>query len=138
MSELRSKSTVESMTIVTRQAIQSYAEAVENHNPLYYSREDAYQAGFDGVLAPPTFHVQYKQIKLAVGSEKWLPQGAVHTKQQAKFCGIVKEGDYLYLSTETIETLDAKGRKVIEYASTAKNQRGEIVYEGNMTNLIPK
>lgn len=138
MSEIRSKATVESMTIVTRQAIQSYAEAVENNNPLYYSREDAFQAGFDGVIVPPAFHVQYKQIKLAVGSEKWLPQGSVHTKQQAKFCGIVKEGDYLYFSTEIIENFDAKGRKVIEYFSSAKNQRGEIVYEGKMTNLIPK
>lgn len=128
----------ESMTIVTRKAIEAYAEAVENYNPVYYSREEAARAGLDGVIAPPSFHVQYKQLKLAVGAAGWLPQGSVHTKQEARFSGIVREDDYLYFSTETIESVDAKGRKLIEYLTTARNQRGEVVYQGKMTNLVPK
>lgn len=131
------KKVTESMNIVTRHAIQEYAEAVENQNPIHASSEAAARLGYDNVIAPATFHVQYKPLKLAVGSAGWLPQGAVHTKQEAHFSGIVKAGDYLYFSTQTVETVDHKGRKCLEFITTAKNQHDKIVYQGKMTNLLP-
>jgi len=129
---------IESTLIVTQHAIKAYAEAVENNNPVYFSKDDSAKLGFSNVIAPASFLGQYNQIKTAVGIAGWVPPGAVHTKQEFQFMGVVQAGDHLQTSIETINKVDNKGREYLEYATTVTNQKGEIVCKGVMTNMIFK
>ncbi len=136
MSNVSEKTQCQSVNIVTRYGLKAYTDAIENHNPVYSSREEAARMGFNDVIVPPTFHAQFTPIKLAIGAAGWVPQGAVNTRLELQFCGIVKVGDYLYTSVETEERADEKSRKCIDYIYTVTNQHGDVVCKGKLTNMI--
>jgi acyl dehydratase len=116
--------------IITGQEIRQYVEATENFAPEFLAAADA--AGFSKIIAPSGFLGQYRMFC----SEERVPKGGVHIKHTMKFRQIVQDGDYITASIVTGHSKDAKGRDLLIYTATFKNQKGEVVGVGEMTNLM--
>lgn len=125
----------DSLWIITEQAIADYSNAVENLEPMYFNKDNALKAGFENIIAPVSFLGQYQ---MSLDPKMKVPKGGVHTKQKMKFLNPIKAGDYIYSTVETVEELDHKGRNIIKYITTFKNQDNKIVCISEMTNLLPK
>ena len=124
----------ESMQIITKQAISNYANAVENNDPIFFSEDDAANAGLKDIIAPSNFLGQYQVFR---NPEVKVPKGGVHTKQKMLLLKPIFKGDYIYSKTESIKMKDGKGRSLLIYKTTFTNQDNEVVCVGEMTNLLP-
>lgn len=124
----------DSLWIITKQAIENYANAVENLEPMYFNKENVIGTEFDNIIAPVSFLGQYQ---MSLDPKTKVPKGGVHTKQKMSFFEPIKAGDYIYSSVETIEELDNRGRRLIKYITTFKNQADKVVCISEMTNLLP-
>ena len=111
-----------------------YADAVENHDPVFLSEESSKQIGYDQPIAPTSFCAQYQMFIDAAAEPV---RGLVHTKQKMSFFIPIQAGDYIYARTQSVRSEDAKGRPLLTYVTEFVNQRDEVVCRGEMTNLLP-
>jgi acyl dehydratase len=125
-----------SIIVVTKELISSYVQAVEDYDPIYLNPADGKEAGFGGLVAPPSFHAQFTYMKWATGDAGWVPHGSFHVQQKFQFRGIVHEGDHLHTKVVMGEKYEKKGRKYVVYQTTVTNQRGEMVCAGEMINVL--
>jgi acyl dehydratase len=137
---------------ITRREAQRYARAVGDLDPIYFDAEAAHAAGYDGLVAPPTFvgHAvvegstlddlredglwidRSQRLRLAVsrtmfGGEEWefrLPVLVGDTITAQRRLGRVEEKD---------------GRSgpfvLIHYETTFTNQRGEAVAVSRLVGI---
>lgn len=124
----------ETLWIITPQAIGQYADATENHDPVFCERESARALGLDNVMAPTGFFAQYQTFLTAADR---VPRGGMHTRQSLSVLRPVLAGDHVTARTEARRETDAKGRTLLVYRTDFVNQRGETVCRGEMTNLLP-
>jgi acyl dehydratase len=122
--------------VVTKELISHYVQAVEDYDPIFLNPADGEKAGFEGLVAPPSFHAQFTYMKWATGDAGWVPQGSVHVQQKFRFRGIVLEGDHLRTKVILGDKYEKNGRKYIVYKTEVTNQRGELVSLGEMTNIL--
>lgn len=124
----------EVLWVVTPQAIEQYASAVENMDPVFFSSASSKEIGFDRQITPTSFCAQYQMFQ---DPSVKVIKGGVHTKQRMSFYRPIQAGDYIYAKTEAQLLEDAKGRPTLIYITTFVNQNDEIVCRGEMTNLLP-
>jgi hypothetical protein len=53
--------------VVTKELISHYVQAVEDYDPIFLNPADGEKAGFEGLVAPPSFHAQFTYMKWATG-----------------------------------------------------------------------
>ncbi len=124
----------ETVWVMTEYAIQQYAAAVENTDPVFFDADAAEKIGFSRPIAPTSFCGQY-QMFLDPGAK--VPKGGVHTRHKMSFFHPICAGDYIYARTEAVSGKDAKGRPLLTYVTRFVNQNGVEVCRGEMTNLLP-
>lgn len=122
--------------MVTKYAIKSYAEAIDNNNPVYFDLDSALEAGEEKIIAPSSFFGQLSFSKIILGQDEYIPTGGVHVKQHYKFCGKVKEGDKITVVLDSVMGKDEKDRNILEYHIKFINQDEKIVCESVMINML--
>lgn len=123
--------------MITRYAINSYAQMTDNHHPVYLDRETAAEWGLANNLVPSCFFGQLAFSKIILGQVDYIPTGGVHIKQQYKFYRPVYEGDKISINLKKVQYEDAKGRTILEYRLEFSNQHQKIVGRSIMVNLLP-
>lgn len=123
---------VEGGTIeVTREQILAFVKAIGETNPLYTDDEAARKAGYDSIIAPPTFvnvfrgNAQRPDPKIKHGTLTFFANQAVEFRLP------VKPGDTIH-SVSSLEDVYAKtgraGTMVFEVWKTEMtNQHGQVV-----------
>lgn len=120
----------------TRESIRAYAEAMDDSDPIYWDEASARAAGYPGVVAPPGYHLQYTNLKVAVGERGYLPRGSIHSRSQYRLSGFVLAGDCLTTTVSVGDKFEKKGRKYLVYHVVVSNQREEILCTHDYFNLL--
>lgn len=98
---------------VTEQSIVEFADAIGDPNPIYRDAVAAKEAGYDAIIAPPTYLTKLNFIygpALLADPDLGLNYAmVVHGEQEYEFTRPVKAGDVL-VATPKISKIYAKGR----------------------------
>ena len=125
---------------VGKEKIAEYARAVGEDNPVYFDRDEAKEAGFRDVPAPPMFAVVYSAGAMApaitdpeVGINL---MAMVHGGQEFKWGEPVCAGDTITTTAEVADISEKDGKGFYVFESVSKNQNGDEVVRGMWTNIV--
>ena len=128
---------------VEKGAIQRFADAVDDHNPLYWDEEYARNSRFDSIIAPPGFWGwPTERIKGALAFSG-IRQELIHTLVEAgysilldggidyEFLKPVRAGDTLTASSKIKDIIERGGQMgktaFVITETTYTNQNGDLV-----------
>ena len=125
---------------VGKEKIAEYARAVGEDNPVYFDREEAKQAGFRDVPAPPMFAVVYSAGSVAPGivdPEVGINLAMmVHGAQEFVWGEPVCSGDVITTETSVKDISEKRGLGFYVFESVSRNQDGQEVVRGTWTNIV--
>jgi acyl dehydratase len=115
---------------VERGAIQDFAEAIGDDNPIYYDEEYAKRSHYGAMIVPPTF-----LVKLTIGLAKhykWnFGRVGVHGGEEYEYLKPIKAGDTITCRTKIEDIYEKDGKKgkmaFMVLRSDLENQHGEVV-----------
>ncbi len=116
---------------VTAQDIQSFAEAMDDLNPLYTDVETARAAGYPDVIAPPMFCMRMRGGKLL--PEVPLPSGfmSLHAGQEIEFHDEILAGQTYTITARVADVYEKTGRsgpmEIIVRESTITDATGRTI-----------
>ena len=112
---------------ITQQAIQRYAEAAGDFNPIHVNEEFARRTPFGGTIAHGMLVLAYVSETMAAAfGHDWLAGGRL----KVRFRAPARPGDTLTVRAEPRRDRQADGRRVLEYAIECSNQNGETLISG--------
>jgi len=116
---------------VTADSIREFADSVGDPNPLYRDEAAAKEAGYDAIIAPPTYLTKLNFVygpQMMLDPELGLNYAmVVHGEQEYEYRRPVKAGDVL-VANPRISAITAKGRnELLVTEATIKTTSGEIV-----------
>src|SRR5688572_1322728 len=123
---------VEAATQVTARAIELFAEATGDRNPVHLDEEIASRSQFGGRIAHGMLTAGF--VSAAIASKLPGP-GSIYMGQTLRFTKPVKLGDTVTVKLEVIEIIAEKKR--VRLSSVCTNQKGETVMEGEATVMVP-
>jgi len=98
---------------VTAESIREFADAIGDPNPLYRDETAAKEAGYDAIIAPPTYLTKLNFIysaEMMLDPDLGLNYAlVVHGEQEYEYRRPVKAGDVL-VAKPKIASIEAKGR----------------------------
>ena len=126
--------------LVSREKIREFADAINDANPAYRSREAARKLGYADVVAPPTFPIVLTipaGHQLLFDPEVSIDYGrVVHGEQRFEHARPVQAGDEL----QVVVTLDgvrvAAGNELITTRSEVRTLDGELVVTAFATIVV--
>ena len=125
---------------VGKEKIAEYARAVGEDNPVYFDREQAKQAGFRDVPAPPMFAVVYSAGSVAPGildPDVGINLAMmVHGAQEFVWGEPVCSGDVITTETSVKDISEKRGLGFYVFESVSHNQDGQEVVRGTWTNIV--
>jgi acyl dehydratase len=125
---------------VGKEKIREYAQAVGEDNPIYFDREQAKQAGFRDIPAPPMFAAVYSAG--AVGPAVLDPEVGidltrmVHGGQEFHWGEPVCAGDTITTEAELKDVYEQDGKVFYVFESVSSNQDGQEVVRATWTNIV--
>ena len=125
---------------VGKEKIAEYARAVGEDNPVYFDREEAREAGFRDVAAPPMFAVVFSSGSVAPGI--FDPEVGinfammVHGGQEFVWGEPVVAGDTITTETSVKDVYERGGMGFYVFESVSRNQDGQEVVRGTWTNIV--
>lgn len=129
---------------VEKESIRRWAESIGDPNPLYHDEEYARKCGYDSLVAPPGFIVQYafpvKRGKPIILPE---PKGSFKNRlnggTEYEFLKPIQAGDMITATTKFVDLQERKGRLgpmlITVRETTYKNQKDEIVVKSRGTGI---
>lgn len=113
--------------------IYSYAGIIGDFNPVHVNEEYAKQTRFGGRIAHGMLTASFLSTVMGMS----LPGAdAIYLGQTLKFKASVKAGDTI--TAEATVTKIIKEKKIFYLDTIIKNQRGEVVVEGEATMMATK
>lgn len=116
---------------VTKDFIQAFTKSLGETNPVFTDEAAAKEAGYSGLLAPPTFctvfvsRVELPDINLEFGKMQ------VHAGQRVQPRANIVAGDQVTASSHLKDVYTKTGRSgtmvFVVWETTFRNQNGEIV-----------
>jgi acyl dehydratase len=125
---------------VGKEKIREYAQAVGEHDPIYFDRARARAAGFRDVPAPPMFAVVYSAG--SVGPAVLDPELGInlammlHGSQEFVWGEPVCAGDAITTETTVKDIREKGGMGFYVFESVSRNQDGKEVVRGTWTNIV--
>ena len=126
-----------------------YAEMTEDLNPLYVDEEYAKRSKFGGIIAPPNYAVTYmlSSVMSAVTDPGMAEivadfdfeisfENLLHGEQEFEFFEPVKPGDEIGTEVEIVNAYKKGNLNFVDFGTTSKNQRGELVTKGICTAIF--
>jgi acyl dehydratase len=120
--------------------IRRFAEALGNPNPLHVDEEAARQAGYPGLLAPPTFPVALAvnerfRYSLDLGTRSLL-----HGEQQFEYLHPIVAGDRITVKSRVAEVQEKAGPSgpmdVLVIEDEGRRLDGELVFRSRETLIL--
>jgi acyl dehydratase len=116
---------------VTADSIREFADAIGDANPLYRDETAAKEAGYDAIIAPPTYLTKLNFIygpQMMLDPELGLNYAmVVHGEQEYRYRRPVKAGDVL-IAKPRISQIGVKGKHELLVTEAAiETQDGEAV-----------
>lgn len=112
---------------VTQEAIQRYAEAAGDFNPIHVDEEFARKTPFGGTIAHGMLVLAYVSETMAAAfGRDWLAGGRL----KVRFRAPARPGDTLTVRAEPRRERQADGERVLEYAVECANQNGGTLISG--------
>ena len=97
------------INVVEREAVQKFAEAIDDPNPLYMDEEAAKASRYGGLIAPPTFPrtFDYGEVE-GIGSPG---QGFIHGEHQIRYERPLFVGEEVQCYAEVKDYYEKEGRE---------------------------
>ena len=130
--QLTAGQSAETSKTITSADIMSFAEATGDFNPVHVDDEAAKKSPFGERIAHGMLSAG---LISAVLGMKLPGPGAIYMSQSLRFVRPVKIGDTITARAEVIEVMTAKKRARL--ATTCRNQKGEMVLDGEALVLVP-
>jgi acyl dehydratase len=118
---------------VTKELIQDFSKGIGESNPVFVDETAARNAGYHGLVAPPTFctvlvhQVSLPSINLKFGRIQ------MHAGQRVKPRAPIVAGDFLSASSHLKDVYPKTGRSgtmvFVVWETTFRNQDGQVVAE---------
>ncbi|HOO56793.1 MAG TPA: MaoC family dehydratase N-terminal domain-containing protein [bacterium] len=125
---------------IGKEKIREYARAVGDKNPVYLDDEAAENAGYDCVVAPPTFAAVYAAWpvgEMLLDKELALNlMMLVHGEQDFEFGEVVSAGDVITTESEIVEIYEKAGKDFVTMETISTNQKGNLACKGRWTFVI--
>lgn len=124
---------------IEKGAVRKFAQAIGDPNPLWQDEEYAKKAGYDGIMAPPSFLCTNGAGFGEFRGELGKPGKRMIVEDELEFLQPVKVGDVITCKQRFVELREREGKKgtqlfvVFEHIFT--NQKGETVAKGKATYL---
>ena len=124
--------TVEWTRPVTDAAIQQFADATGDHNPVHLDDAAAARTPFGGRIAHGMLTAGFVSAAIA----GVLPgPGTIYLSQSLRFLRPVRPGDAVTVRLEVLEVFETRRR--VRLATVCTNQRGEVVVDGDAVVMVP-
>ena len=132
IAELSVGANAETSKTITSEDILSFAQATGDFNPVHIDDEAAKKSPFGERIAHGMLSAG---LISAVLGMKLPGPGVIYMSQSLRFVRPVKIGDTITARAEVTEVMTAKKRAKL--ATTCRNQKGEMVLEGEALVMVP-
>lgn len=123
---------------VTQEQIATFAEAIEDDNPLYVDEAEARKSQFGGIIAPPTFHAALMFMCLSAEEDWMRTPGTINAGQRWSYREPVRPGDQISLRAMARDKYLAKGRRFVIHDNEFRRTDGSIVTLGGGWTIRPR
>jgi len=122
---------------LTKEAIQRYATAIGDLNPLYFDEEYAKKSQFGGLISPPSIHSYLMFACTPI--EDWMREpGTINAGQSWYFNLPARPGDTIRLVCKALDRYIKKDRLFIIHENVFYNQNDEVVCSGIGWTIRPR
>ena len=119
--------------MISEADVVNFAGIIGDFNPLHVNPEYAKNSMFGERICHGMLTASFTSTLVGCG----IPgRNGLYLSQNVKFVKPVKIGDTITATAEVIEKIDAKQRIVL--STVIKNQRGEVVIDGQATVMVMK
>ena len=118
---------------VTEADVVLYAGVTGDFNPAHVNAVEAERSRFGGRIAHGMLGAGFISAAIAM---KLPGPGTIYLAQSLRFTAPVRIGDTVTARVEVAEVLAARRR--VRLTTTCRNQRGEVVLDGEATVMVPK
>jgi acyl dehydratase len=124
---------------VEKGAIRKFAEAIGDEDPIYYDEQAARAAGFNTIVAPPTFLCTFRaqelpDLKIRFGRVR------LNGGNEYEYYRPIYAGDTITLTATYADVTERTGRTgnmVFVFTDlTFRNQHGDVVARGRNTGIM--
>jgi acyl dehydratase len=124
---------------VEKGAIRKFAEAIGDEDPIYYDEQAAQAAGFNTIVAPPTFLCTFRaqelpDLKIRFGRVR------LNGGNEYEYYRPIYAGDTITLTATYADVTERTGRTgnmVFVFTDlTFRNQHGDVVARGRNTGIM--
>ena len=119
---------------IDKRWIRTFAEAIEDPNPLYHDEEYAKTTRFGGIVAPPTLilTIGFEQIQKKMDTFMPIDVGRLHGGTELECFQPVRLGDAITVSGKIAHVRERASNKLgrmvfLTFEINYKNQRQELV-----------
>ena len=120
--------------------IRRFAEALGNPNPLYVDEEAAKQAGYAGLLAPPTFPVVLSMNERFRYSLDLGARSLLHSEQHFEYLQPIVAGDRITVKSRVADVQEKAGPSgpmdVLVLEDEGRRPDGEPVFRSRATLIL--
>ncbi len=124
---------------VEKGAIARFAEAVGDPNPVYRDEKAAREAGYDGIIAPPTFPVTFRPAEEPVWTRNLDRRRILAGEQSFHYSRPIVAGDRLECRIHFVEVADKAGRsgkmELLVQEVRGSDARGQVVFTHRRTTV---
>ena len=139
---------------VEKEAIRRFADAVDDHNPLYWDEEYARNSRYGSIIAPPGFVSSpwfsrpksgapsadpRGELRLALAKAGYTNPASVDAGIEYDFFRPVRAGDTIAISSTIKEIIEREGKTgkmaFIITETTYTNQNGDLVARSHGTGI---
>ena len=114
---------------LTKEMIQKYAEAIEDHNPLYFDEEYAKKSQFGGLIAPPTIQALLL-FECTFNEDDCRATGVINMGQTWSYNTPARPGDTITLKRTLRDKHVKKNRLWVQHENVFINQNGGVICSG--------
>ena len=118
---------------VTEADVVLYAGITGDFNPAHVNAVEAERSRFGGRIAHGMLSAGFISAAIAM---KLPGPGTIYLAQTLRFTAPVRIGDTVTARVEVAEVLASRRR--VRLTTTCRNQRGEVVLDGEATVMVPK
>ena len=129
---------------IEKEPIRRWAEAIGDAKPLYHDEAYARKCGYESLIAPPGFIVQYA-FPVKTGQPVILPEpkkalpNRLNGGTDYEFLKPIQAGDVITATTRFVDLRERQGRLgpmlITVRETTYKNQKGDVVVKSRGTGI---
>jgi 3-hydroxybutyryl-CoA dehydratase len=123
--------------ILTKEAIQRFARAIGDLNPLYFDEEYAKKSPYGGLIAPPTIHILL--MFACTPDDDWMRTPGTINAGQSWFYNVpARPGDAIRLVGKALDRFIRKERLFVIHENVFYNQKDDVICSGRGWTIRPR